>query len=405
MTVAGSSGAAEVAYLLSARAVRERAEQMLALGERGALTHFSVDTTALPAVAARVVGVTRANYPRLDTIPYHSRWRHFGADRLRTLNERLAEASTEDRLRAQFELVIPSVLLDAGAGTRWNFREPSTGVAVGRSEGLALASFHLFVDGGLSSDPARPLRADAAGLAHVSAADIARAFAVRPDNPLPGVEGRADLLRRLGDVVATTPRYFGGTAPRLGNLADYLLRLSVGDALPATAVLGAVLEALGPIWPGRQSLHGVNLGDTWMHPQVGLVPFHKLSQWLTYSLLEPLEQAGIRVTGLDDLTGLAEYRNGGLFVDGGVLVPKQDSVLTDAHVVGSAVVVEWRALTVALLDRTAAEVQRLLGVDAQQLPLAKVLEGGTWNAGRQIAKEKRPDGGPPIRVDSDGTVF
>ena len=49
------------------------------------------------------------------------------------------------------------------------------------------------------------------------------------------------------------------------------------------------------------------------------MPFHKLSQWLTYSLLEPFEWAGVTVTGLDALTGLPEYRNGGLLLDTGVL--------------------------------------------------------------------------------------
>ena len=51
----------------------------------------------------------------------------------------------------------------------------------------------------------------------------------------------------------------------------------------------------------------------------GLIPFHKLSQWLAYSLIEPLQAAGIAVTDIDGLTGLAEYRNGGLFVDAGVI--------------------------------------------------------------------------------------
>ena len=107
----------------------------------------------------------------------------------------------------------------------------------------------------------------------------------------------------------------------------------------------------------------------------------------------------------DQLTGLAEYRNGGLFVDGGVLVPKHESVVTEAHGPGSEVIVEWRALTVALLDRLAERVRDQLGLDAQRFPLAKVLEGGTWHAGREIARELREDGTPPIRIESDGTVF
>lgn len=71
----------------------------------------------------------------------------------------------------------------------------------------------------------------------------------------------------------------------------------------------------------------------------------------------------------------------------------------------SALVVEWRALTVALLDETARLIRRSLGLDATALPLAKVLEGGTWAAGRRIAREKRADGSPPLTIISDGTVF
>ena len=52
------------------------------------------------------------------------------------------------------------------------------------------------------------------------------------------------------------------------------------------------------------------------------MPFHKLSQWLVYSLIEPLAAAGFNVTAIDGLTGLAEYRNGGLFIDSGVIVAR-----------------------------------------------------------------------------------
>jgi hypothetical protein len=185
-------------------------------------------------------------------------------------------------------------------------------------------------------------------------------------------------------------------------------RVSTGPsdgALAAETLLSVVLETLGPIWPGRHSVDGVNLGDTWPHPVLGLVPFHKLSQWLTYSLLEPLEAAGVRVTQLDGLTGLAEYRNGGLFLDGGVVVPKEAELLEARHRVEDPAIVEWRALTVALLDRMAESLCKALMVRARELPLAKVLEGGTWRAGRDLAAERRPDATPPLTIESDGTVF
>ncbi len=111
------------------------------------------------------------------------------------------------------------------------------------------------------------------------------------------------------------------------------------------------------------------------------------------------------MTDIDGLTGLAEYRNGGLFVDTGVLALRDPAEAMREHDVASPLVVEWRALTVALLDRLAQALRRRLDMDATTLPLAKVLEGGTWAAGRQIARDKRADGSPPIKVISDGTVF
>ena len=92
-------------------------------------------------------------------------------------------------------------------------------------------------------------------------------------------------------------------------------------------------------------------------------------------------------------------------MDSGVLLPKHDGVLAQAHEVGSELVVEFRALTVALLDELAPRVRDELGVDAARMPLAAVLEGGTWAAGRELAAKLRDDGGPPLRVVSDGTVF
>lgn len=399
---------AEAKYLATTRAVRDRAQALYELALRGELANFSVDETRLAPLAGYVARVTRAAYPDVKVIPAHTRFRHFdvgGIDRVARLDARLSGLPPTERLSAKFELAITSVLLDAGAGERWSYREAG-GDTYTRSEGLAVASYDLFVSGALSDDPARaPFRADAAALTRLGPDDLGRAFQVRADNPLVGLEGRASILRRLGEVIGSKPAIFGATSPRLGHLAIYLAGQARAGALRASAVLAAVLDALGDIWPGREVCAGKNLGDVWSHPAVGRVPFHKLSQWLTYSLCEPLEQSGVRITDSNDLTGLAEYRNGGLFVDGGVLCPKHPGVLSETHEVSSPLVVEWRALTVVLLDKIAVEIRRLLGLDADQLPLARVLEGGTWRAGRQIARERRPGGAPPIRVHSDGTVF
>ena len=169
---------------------------------------------------------------------------------------------------------------------------------------------------------------------------------------------------------------------------------------------------MGAIWPGRITLGEIPLGDTWPCAAIktddatnGMMPLHKLSQWLSYSLIEPLQWTGVDVTEIDRLTGLAEYRNGGLFLDTGVLELKDPEDRTRRHEPGDPLIVEWRALTVALLDEIAPPVRDLLGVADAGFPLARILQGGTWAAGRELARQQRPGGEPPLTVVSDGTVF
>jgi hypothetical protein len=350
-------------------------------------------------------------------VPFHSRWRHFvanGDNRWADIADQTQWSDRTARARAEFDLAIVSVFLDAGAGPSWHYHDPKTGSAVGRSEGLGLASLAMFAGGAFSADPREPLRADAAVLANFSVADLERGMQVSDVNPLVGIDGRADLLRRLGTLVASKPDIFGSLdTPRPGGLFDRLAMLADDHRqLAAPTILSELLQQLGPIWPSRLTLGGIPLGDCWKHPILttmdatsGLMPLHKLSQWLAYSLIEPLQTAGISVTDIDGLTGLAEYRNGGLFVDIGVLAFRDAEDAQQEHEVASSLVVEWRALTVALLDRVADGLRHRLKLDASSLPLAKILEGGTWAAGRSLARERRADASPPVKIISDGTVF
>jgi len=380
---------AELAWLRTPAAIRERAEKMLAYAEDGRSAWFAVDANGLEAAVQATLRVTRARFANPAAIPFHSRWRHFeagGHDRWPALAERLSGLPREEVARRRIDLAVVSVLLDAGAGPAWSYREPGTGETYARSEGLGLASLHMFANGAFSRDAkGDPLRVDAERLSALAPMDIAMGFQVKAHNPLTGLEGRAELLRKLGGVGLSRP----------GDLFDLI---ATGGEVKASAILAAVLDKLSPIWP-------LPMGDVWPHPVIGMVPFHKLSQWLSYSLVEPLEGAGLKVVALDELTGLPEYRNGGLLVDAGALRPKQKVLLEKAFAAGDEPIVEWRALTVALLDRIAAHVRGHLGLDAARLPLVKVLEAGTWFAGRTLAAERRPGGGPPIAVVSDGTVF
>lgn len=402
-----------VALLRRPDTIRARCHALLDLAARDALPHFTCHPDRLPEAADYVAETIRRNYPDLR-IPYHARWRHFaagGTDRWGALAARLAGEDPAETARRRFDLCVVSVLLDAGAGPGWSYTEPD-GTRLARSEGLGVASLHAFAAGLFSSDPANPLRVDAAALRALDAPRLAAAFQVTEKNPLEGMEGRAALLRNLGEALAQAPALFGAQPPRPGGLFDHLRARATADGLPAATILAAVLEGLAPIWPARLTLDGENLGDVWRHPLAapegpapGLVPFHKLSQWLSYSLAEVVEEAGIPVLALDALTGLPEYRNGGLLLDLGVLALRDPALARQTLPVDHPAIVEWRALTVALLDRLAGAVRDRLGLDAAAMPLARVLEGGTWAAGRRIAREKRPGGGPPLTVASDGTVF
>ncbi len=449
--------------------VRARCAAVVASIDNGVSANFTLDRSAMAAVADRVAAITLQRYPS-GAIPFHSRWRHFeagGVNRKAELDAVTASASVAERARVQFDLTVVSVLLDAGAGPGWQYREhqklaaaalpqaapdellamldqaakpvvanapvdgasatadtprAETGSVYTRSEGLGVASFRAFMAGAFSAKTGEPARADAAALRHVDAAALRAVFQGNSSNPLVGLEGRATLLSRLGLASQAEAKRTGDEA-RPGMLFDRLTGHGARTTVAATEVLAEVLRCFSPIWPSGSLVQGLPAGDVWQHRWAGgavvgsdgvqasdrttegWVPFHKLSQWMTYSLIEPLQWAGVQVTGLNELTGLPEYRNGGLFLDAGVIKPRRASQLARNHKVGDEFIVEWRALTVVLLDELAVLVRQRLGKTAAELPLACVLEGGTWAAGRAIAQELRPGGPPPLKIESDGTIF
>lgn len=454
-----------LAVLRDPRTIRARCAAITAAVDDNRSGWFRIDRSRLPAAAARVVALMRRRHPDLR-IPLHSRWRHFeagGVDRKAELDAALAALAPADRARAQFDLTVVSVLLDAGAGASWSYLEraaalpatalpaarvsrddlmaaldqasgasaaaaptpvptaapaaPAEGARYSRSEGLGVASLRAFMAGVFSSTAGMPCRVDAAALRQVDVAVLRGVFQASPSNPLVGLEGRAGLLSRLGEALQAESQR-DGTPARPALLFDRLSAGGTRTEVAAADILREVLRALGPIWTSGSTVMGVPAGDVWPHRWAGAddgrggsepmsrgwVPFHKLGQWLSYSLVEPLQWAGITVSGLDALTGLPEYRNGGLLIDTGVLVPRSAYALERKWKPGDEFIVEWRALTVTLLDELAGLVRAQLGLSAEQLPLACVLEGGTWAAGREIAAELH-GGAPPLQIDSDGTIF
>jgi hypothetical protein len=394
--------------LMQLSAIRHQCSKLYEIGKKGGLGFFTLDESKLPKAIEATEKSMKERYPTLKVLP-HSRLRHFDSAQLEKL---LGDWQCDkvEKARRLVDLVTISVLLDAGAGPDWRYVS-ATGDEVRSSEGLALASWDLFFDGVFSTDAAMKARVNSLALKSVTEATLARGLQVSRSNPLLGVGGRATLLNKLGHALEAFPEFFGNEVQRPGNMVDYLLSKAEGNKVGLENLWRVCSEGLNSIWPLQPN--GIIRGDVWTHsslktdtPGSDLVPFHKLTQWLVYSLIDSLHLVlGLEVTGVSALTGLPEYRNGGLLVDTGVIRLKDPSWLSQEVNVGTELIVEWRALTVVLLDRIADEVRKRLGMSAGQLPLAAVLEGGTWHAGRAMAKQLRADGSAPIRIRLDGTVF
>ncbi|KAF3941104.1 hypothetical protein ABW19_dt0207403 [Dactylella cylindrospora] len=434
-----------VVYLRSLYAVRERTKFVMIAAQKQQLTNFTVDMTKFKETAEYVVSIIKRDYaPDYHMIPPHGRWQHFeigGRKRVDLLLESFEpEITIEEKTKRLIDLFLVSVLLDAGAGTKWQYKSKDNGRIYKRSEGLAVASMDMFKDGVFSSDPKNPYRVDGYALKQLLPDVLARGLQITPQNPIDGLHGRASLLLKLGQALDN--KEFFGADHRPGNMLDYLLNhpsTQIQDGkpyIPVPTLWTVLVDGLAPIWPqSRTQLDGTSLGDAWLCSTMPpaaywerIVPFHKLTQWLTYSLMVPMSKLmKIHWVGEHLLTGLPEYRNGGLFIDTGLITlkPQQMKRGLEAYHANSKkegqpnvevvpmfsadddVIVEWRALTVQFLDMLLPEVNRLLGLQGpESLSLAQMLEAGTWKGGRELAEVSRPNTRePPIMILSDGTVF
>jgi hypothetical protein len=148
-------------YLRSLVSIRDRCNQVYEKSKHGELNSFDVDESALPAIVDHVAATTTRRFPQLDKIPPHSRLRHFNPTQMQELKARwdTEEIDPVEQTRRLIDLVIVSVLVDAGAGQSWKYKT-SDGELIGRSEGLALASFDMFLKGYFSSSDDLPDRVD-----------------------------------------------------------------------------------------------------------------------------------------------------------------------------------------------------------------------------------------------------
>ncbi|KAF4126090.1 Protein of unknown function (DUF1688) [Geosmithia morbida] len=421
-----------VNYLLSLQAVRQRAHSVLSIAEKGSLNSFDYHADRMPTVADYVIGIIDRDFgpDRYADIPPHGRWQHHevgGVPRVSNLLDSWRSAGCDDTelTRRLIDLFFVSVLLDAGAGDTWKFKEPGTDGVYNRSEGISVAALHMFKSGAFSADGAECV-VDAKGLIQLSEETFAAGYQVTPENPLVGMSSRVKLMNTVGKSLLNQTSIVGANG-RPGNMVDYLVKSSTEEGTLDYELLWRTLQSiLIPSWPaGRTAVNGSPLGDAWPLKALGgdgddagasIQPFHKLTQWLGYSLTVPFMRIlKLRIANIELGTGLPEYRNGGLFVDLGVLSLKP-AVLEAGQLAsketlpkfdaGGDTIVEWRALTVALLDELYGIVSAHYSNKGFSVSMAQMLEAGTWKGGRELAAEHRPETrSSPILIDGDGTLF
>lgn len=269
-----------------------------------------------------------------------------------------------------------------------------------------------------SGSPENKYQVDHQGLSKLTVEQLAAGLQSKPGNELAGLEGRTDLLLKLGNALKNKAEFFGETG-RPGNMVDHLLSHPSTQAssiliVPLPVLWNVLMSGLAPIWPqSRTSIDGISLGDAWpcnsmpkgASPWESIVPFHKLTQWLTYSLMQPMQSLlNMHFAGTELLTGLPEYRNGGVFVDIGVLNLKKDDMdrglenysdycrrtgvkgveVAPMFEPSDDVIVEWRAATVGLLDHLCVEVNKYLKKElaGSEMTLAQLLEAGSWKVNK-----------------------
>jgi hypothetical protein len=269
------------------------------------------------------------------------------------------------------------------------------------AEGLALAILRAFMAGAFSADANDPLRVDARVLSRIDAAALRALFQAGQHNPLPGLDARAATLQRWGRRLEAQGQ---GPAARPCALLDPWLGpagLGVGTPVDPAAVLERVVSHWAEVLRPDGRVLGLPAGDVWPHLWAGSasapghgalgtvdteratdpgtggwLPLHQTAQWLVFSLLEPLAQAGVQLADDQGLTALAAGRAGAMLLDSGIAVPRAAPDLQREWKVGDSWIIEWRALTLHGMTLVAEQARAQCAARGLVLTLGQVLQQG-----------------------------
>lgn len=343
--------------------VRERAWMLLAAVERGESEHFNLSPESVSTVALALASAIRETTPDLRP-PLATLWPRLQRDHPAAV-ERLAASVAgldgQGRARAGADMALLALVI-APDGV-----EPGLG---------ALAQF--FAAGGTTTRPADGPALNAPGLRRLLAGDTAVAL---PDELRPVLQDPAtrQRLETLATGLEQDAETFGADG-RFGTLLDRIAGPARSDGLTAQGMLDRLGPLLDPVAGSTVRIGGSIAGDIWRHPLAWaddrsreLVPFHCLLQSLVLDLVEPLAEAGIKLDGLEELTVPATRRLAADILRLGLVNPRHAAVARLRHPPGSDIVVELRALSIALADRLVDRLRQELNLTVRDLPAVRIV--------------------------------
>lgn len=391
--------AAAVEHLHRLEVIRERAWMLLAAAEREQSDHFQPSPEAVGAVAVALAELIRAA-PQGETPPAAERapllanlWHGLRLDQptaLEALATALAGGDGLAHARSGADLaVLHRVIEPAGL--------PSKGPLLD-----ALVTF--FAAGGCTAKTPGAPALDAPGLRRILAGD----GGIEPPEALLKLLAepeRRERLRLLASGLEQAPELFGAEG-RFGLVLDRLVAMASGTnggrRIDAQQVVDLLAPLIDPITASTVRLGGRLAGDVWRHPLAWagdrsreLVPFHAVLLALLLDLVEPLQEAELGLSGIEHVPVPADRALAALMLRLGLVRPRHAAIARLRHPPGSDIVVELRALSVALADRLADRLRAELGRTAHDLPVA-----GIVGPLAQLASNWRDRPGPGIVINA-----
>ena len=336
-------------------AVRDRCWMLLAGVELGKSPLYELNGPGLTAVTVAVADLVRRKHANLVP-PLDTCWltlRRQAPDDLEKLADALQAADAVERARSGFDLALLDTTVSPSGGS-----------------GSVTELMRAYAEGSFSADPDKPLRLDPKGLNQwldsapgwIDEVPCAVTRLKRLAGCLNGDEGTGEALPFRGLLNRLIARANNGT-------------LSALQLLDSVHPLALCLHSEGA------KLGGTSLGDVWRHPAIRtgdktreLLPFHAFAQRLSLSFVEPLAEAGITVTELGQLTAPATHQICSDFLTLGVIRCRHTAIGRLAHPTSSDIVVELRALSVALADRLADHLCAELRITTTDLPVVRILD-------------------------------